>query len=545
VAGAMIEAHQTTSHMREHCWWQEGIIYEIYVRSFQDSNGDGVGDLHGILDRLDYLQWLGITAIWLTPVNPSPMKDFGYDIVDYQGIDPLFGTMQDFDALLEEVHTRNMKLIVDLVPNHTSDQHPWFGESRSSKHNPKRDWYIWKDAKGDGSPPNNWLSVLGGSAWERDEKTQQFYYHAFLKEQPDLNLKNPDVLKAIFDLMRFWLNKGVDGFRIDVMWHLAKDEWFRDNPPNPDYTPAMPDCDRLLQVYSCDQPEVHEIICKMRTLMDEYDERVMLGELYLPVEKIVAYAGPHGDGAQLPGNFQLLFVAWNAKDIAVTIEKYEAALPLGAWPNWVIGNHDRPRLISRIGADQARIAALMLLSLRGTPLMYYGDEIGMRQVKIPEDAMQDPQGLHMPGKHLSRDPQRTPMQWQGSKNAGFTQGKPWLRLDENFEKQNVQWQRADPHSLLSLYRRLIAFRQQEPSLMTGSYAAVHADEHILAFIREAVGSHRFLVILNLTNEACLFQPGNILLKGTIVLASSLKLENTSVNETILIEGNEGVIVRLA
>ena len=242
----MIEAHQTTSHMREHCWWQEGIIYEIYVRSFQDSNGDGVGDLHGILDRLDYLQWLGITAIWLTPVNPSPMKDFGYDIVDYQGIDPLFGTMQDFDALLEAVHTRNMKLIVDLVPNHTSDQHPWFGESRSSKHNPKRDWYIWKDAKGDGSPPNNWLSVLGGSAWERDEKTQQFYYHAFLKEQPDLNLKNPDVLKAIFDLMRFWLNKGVDGFRIDVMWHLAKDDLFRDNPPNPDYTPAMPDCDRLL-----------------------------------------------------------------------------------------------------------------------------------------------------------------------------------------------------------------------------------------------------------------------------------------------------------
>ncbi|HEY7162059.1 MAG TPA: alpha-amylase family glycosyl hydrolase, partial [Acidobacteriota bacterium] len=412
-------------------WWQTGIIYEIYLRSFQDSNEDGIGDLRGIIHRLDYLQWLGVNIIWLTPFYPSPMKDFGYDISDYTAVDPQFGTMHDFDELLDDVHARGMKLIIDFVPNHTSDQHPWFKESRSSKNNPKRDWYIWKDKKENGSPPCNWLSVLGGSAWEWDGHTRQLYYHAFLKEQPDLNFSNEEVISAVADLMRFWLDKGVDGFRIDAMWHLAKDPLLRDNPPNPDYNESMPDCDRLQQIYSCDRPEVQGIVSQLRAVIDEYPDRLMIGEIYLSPEKCVAYYGKRNDGAHLPSNFQLLFLPWEANTIAQAISNYERLLPDQCWPNWAIGNHDRPRLMERIPAEQSRVAAMLLLTLRGTPTLYYADEIGMPQVPIPGDEVRDPQGLLMPDKGLSRDPQRTPMQWDQNENAGFTTVTPWLRLSDD------------------------------------------------------------------------------------------------------------------
>ena len=256
---------------QKHLWWQQGVIYQIYPRSFQDSNGDGVGDLKGIMKRIDYLQWLGVQAIWLSPIYPSPMADFGYDISDYTGIHPLFGTMQDFDELLGEVHSKGMKLLMDLVPNHSSDQHPWFLESRSSRDSPKRNWYIWRDAKEDSEPPNNWLSVFGGTAWEWDNHTQQYYYHAFLKEQPDLNWRNPKVQDAMMDVMRFWLDRGVDGFRVDVMWHMIKDEHLRDNPVNPHYQSHMSTYEQVIPVYSTDQPEVHFIVQKMRKLLDEYE----------------------------------------------------------------------------------------------------------------------------------------------------------------------------------------------------------------------------------------------------------------------------------
>src|SRR5690606_38980289 len=272
-------------------WWQHGIIYEVYLRSFRDSNGDGIGDLNGVLEKLDYFEWLGVNAIWITPFYPSPMKDLGYDISDYRATDPVFGSMGDFDKLLNAVHQKNMKLIIDLVPNHSSDQHDWFKESRSSKDNPKRDWYLWKDAKADGSEPNNWLSVLGGSAWEWDELTDQYYYHAFLKEQPDLNLRNKEVINAILDIMRFWLDKGVDGFRVDVMWHLIKDKLWRNNPANPDYTDDKPDVEKRLQIYSSDQPDVHKIIRQMRKLTGEYDKKVIIGEIYLATERVVNYYG--------------------------------------------------------------------------------------------------------------------------------------------------------------------------------------------------------------------------------------------------------------
>ena len=531
--------------LTDYLWWQTGIIYQVYPRSFQDSNGDGVGDLPGIIQRLDYLKELGVNAVWLSPIYPSPMCDFGYDISDYTGIHPLFGTMTDFDRLLKEVHDRGMKLILDLVPNHTSDQHPWFLESQSSKDNPKRDWYLWQDARADGSPPNNWLSVFGGSAWEWDEKTGQFYYHAFLKEQPDLNWRNPDVQKAMLDVMRFWLDKGVDGFRVDVMWHMIKDEQWRDNPPNPNYEPHMATYEKLLPVFSTDQQEVHGIVQSMRQVLDSYHERMMIGEIYLPIHKLVTYYGPENNGAQLPFNFLLLSMPWDAQKIAAGIDEYEAALPSKGWPNWVLGNHDQTRIASRIGLEQARVAALLLLTLRGTPTIYYGDEIGMQDVPIPFNEVQDPQGLNMPDKNLSRDPSRTPMQWDNSDQAGFTNGKPWLRVDKAYPRKNVQTEKESHYSMLSLYRRLIQLRQQEPSLMIGRYTPVNADSQVIAYTREAEGSDAFLIVLNLSHRPCYFKPKHVTFKGKIEIATSPELEGTTIPETICLSGDEGILVRLS
>ncbi|WP_187261895.1 alpha-amylase family glycosyl hydrolase [Pontibacter beigongshangensis] len=527
----------------KHLWWQEGVIYQIYPRSFQDSNGDGVGDLQGIISRLDYLEWLGIDAIWISPIFSSPMADFGYDISDYQGIHQLFGTMEDFDKLLEEVHRRGMKLILDLVPNHTSYQHPWFLESRSSRDNPKRDWYIWHDALPDGSEPNNWLSVFGGSGWEWDETTQQYYYHAFLKEQPDLNWRNPEVQEAMMNVMRFWLDKGVDGFRVDVMWHMVKDNQFRDNPPNPNYEPHMATYEQLIPAYSTDQPEVHDIVRKMRAVLDEYDERMMIGEIYLPIQKLMTYYGNENNGAHLPFNFLLLSLQWEAQLIASNIDMYEGALPEGGWPNWVLGNHDQPRITSRVGAAQARVAAMLLLTLRGTPTVYYGDEIGMRDVPIPPEEVQDPQGLNMPDLHLSRDPSRTPMQWEDSSNAGFTEGKPWLRLPDYFRRINVKVQQDDPFSMLTLYRRLIKLRHEEPALSIGDYIPLYSDHQVLAFIRKS-GEQRFLVVLNLSHRPCYFKPKHHTFTGTVVLATFPERENTTITESISLGGDEGILVRL-
>lgn len=526
-------------------WWHTGTIYQIYPRSFKDSNADGIGDLQGIRQQLDYLQWLGVDAVWLSPVYPSPMADFGYDISDYCAIHPMFGDMADFDELLEEVHRRNMKLLLDFVPNHTSDQHPWFQESASSRTSPKRDWYIWQDPKPDGSPPNNWLSMFGGGAWEWHEPTGQFYYHAFLKEQPDLNWRNEEVQQAMLGVMRFWLEKGVDGFRVDVMWHLIKDEKLRDNPVNTDYKDHKPTYDQLLPVYSTDQPEVHEIVKKMRQLLDEYPERMMIAEVYLPIQQLMVYYGIDRKGAHLPFNFQLINLPWDAQQIAVAIDQYEGALPENAWPNWVLGNHDNPRITSRIGVQQARVAAMLLLTLRGTPTLYYGDEIGMRDVPVPFEEVQDPQGLNMPEKNLSRDPARTPMQWTGTEHAGFTTGTPWLRVHSAFRRRNVAQLREDPHSILSLYRRLIHIRKKEPSLHAGNYLPVYSDQQIIAYLREMPGYRRFLVVLNLTHRPAYFrQPENTMVTGTVVVATSPELEGMPVGKYIQLGGDEGLVVIL-
>lgn len=533
-----------TTDQSRFLWWETGVFYQVYPRSFQDSNGDGVGDLQGIITRLDYLQWLGITAVWISPIYPSPMADFGYDISDYTGIHPLFGTMNDFDQLLKEVHRRGMKLILDLVPNHTSDQHPWFIESRSSRNNPKRNWFLWYDARPEGGPPNNWLSVFGGSAWEWDEHTQQYYYHAFLKEQPDLNWRNIEVQNAMLDVMRFWLEKGVDGFRVDVMWHLIKDDQLRNNPANPHYDERMGSYEQLLPVYSTDQPEVHEIVKKMRKLLNEYDDRMMIGEIYLPIHRLVTYYGVGNSGAQLPFNFLLLSIPWNSLEIASAIDEYEGALPHKGWPNWVLGNHDQPRITSRVGLQQARVAVILLLTLRGTPTVYYGDEIGMRDVPIPINEVQDPQGLNMPGKNLSRDPARTPMQWNGTANAGFTDGRPWLRLDGRYRRENVEVQKEDRYSMLTLYRKLITLRQKEPALMTGNYKPLHSDHQVVAYMRGNEEQEKFLIILNLTHRPAYFRANDLSFRGTVVIATAPEMEGSDVHNFIDLSGDEGVVIRL-
>lgn len=521
-------------------WWQHGVIYQIYPRSFQDSNGDGVGDLEGIRQRLPYLSWLGVDAIWISPFYRSPMADFGYDVADYCDVDPIFGTLADFDRLAEAAHQAGLKLILDFVPNHTSDRHPWFSESRSSRQSPKRNWYIWRDPAAGGGPPNNWLSNFGGSAWTFDEATGQYYYHAFLKEQPDLNWRNPDVRAAMYDVLRFWLDRGADGFRVDVMYHLMKDEALRDNPPNPAYREGRPDIERLLQTRSMDHPDVHDVVAEMRSVIDEYEDRVLIGEIYLPIERLVAYYGENLNGAHLPFNFQLIETAWDANHIREVIRNYEAALPEGGWPNWVLGNHDRARIASRAGRDQAPVAAMLLLTLRGTPTMYYGDELGMEQVPIPADAVQDPWELREPGLGLGRDPVRTPMQWDRTPNAGFTRGAPWLPLGANWQSRNVEMQSSDSSSMLSLVRRLIALRRQSPCLSLGAYRELPAPEAVLAYER-IWESESMIVALNLGNA-----PAKVALpcdRGSVVLSCSRALDDNPVRREITLPANDGVVIR--
>ena len=533
----------TDQRASEHQWWQRGVIYQIYPRSFLDTGGDGVGDLRGIAARLDHLAWLGVDAVWISPFYPSPNADFGYDVSDHTAVDPLFGTMDDFDALLRAAHERGLRVILDYIPNHTSDQHPWFVESRASKDSPKRDWYIWRDAAPGGGVPNNWISAFGGSTWAWDEATAQYYLHIFLREQPDLNWRNPDVERAMLDVLRFWLKRGVDGIRVDAVQNVIKDELFRDNPPNPDYREGVDDpFDRLLRVHSGDRPEVHHVIARMRRVLEEFGPyRVLIGEIYNRLERLVAYYGEGGAGCHFPYNFQLIQLPWNARAIDEAVRRYEALLPPGAWPNWVLGNHDRHRIASRAGRAQARVAAMLLLTLRGTPTIYYGDEIGMEDVSIPPERVHDPWEKNLPGQGLGRDPERTPMQWDASPNAGFTSGEPWLPVAEDFKTVNVEAQRDDPRSLLSLHRRLLALRRATPALAVGSYTPLDAEGDVLAYVREAEGA-RLLVALNLGAEAASLDFGG---EGEIVMTTQLDgREGERVAGRIELRGDEGVIVRV-
>ncbi len=525
-------------------WWQTGVIYQIYPRSFLDSNGDGIGDLPGITSKLDYLRWLGVDALWLSPIYPSPMADFGYDISDYTDVHPLFGTLLDLDTLLEQAHKRNLKVILDFVPNHTSDEHPWFQQSRSSRMNEQRDWYIWRDPSPDGGPPNNWASRFNGSAWQYDEQTGQYYLHMYDVKQPDLNWRNQEVRQTMFDVMRFWLDRGVDGFRVDALEVLLKDEQFRDNPLNPLWKPGDPPNTRLIEHYIVDQPGMHGIMQEMRALTEHYPQRVLIGELYLPVERLMPYYGEELDEIHLPFNFQFVTMpTWEASTIRQAVEGYEAAMPQGAWPNWVLGNHDQTRIATRVGREQARLAQMLLLTLRGTPTCYYGDELGMQDVPLPRELMHDPVGKDHPEK--SRDPVRSPMQWDDSANAGFCAPEvtPWLPVADDYQIYNVAHEQLDPHSFLMFTRRLLELRRALPALTLGSYQSVE-QENVTCFVYlRQYANQRYLVALNFsTQDQVVMLPEQV--QGRVLLSTHGDCEELIPLSDVHLRGNEGLLIEV-
>ena len=491
-----------TEPPQDRSWWERGVIYQVYPRSFQDSDGDGVGDLAGIERRLDHLVRLGVDAMWLSPIFPSPMADFGYDVADYVGIEPVFGSLSDFDRLLAACHARGIRLLLDFVPNHSSDRHPWFLASRSSRDDPKRDWYIWRDPAPGGGAPNNWISDFGGSAWAWDAATGQYYLHAFLKDQPDLNWRNPELRAAMSDVLRFWLDRGVDGFRIDVLWHIVKADGLPDNPVNPDWGPHLGERDRVLQVHSTDQPEAHAIAAAFRALADAYGDRALIGEIFLPNDRLARWYGtPARPEVHLPFNFALLENPWDAMVLKRVIADYAASIPPWGWPNWVIGSHDAPRIAARIGEAQARVAAMLLLTLRGTPTLYQGDELGIGEVTILPDRIRDPRELREPGLGLGRDRSRTPMPWDASPQAGFSAAPDtWLPLPDDWRTRNVAAQEEERGSMLHLYRALLSLRRARPALAVGDFAMVDAADGVLAWER-GHGGERLGVALNLTGEA--------------------------------------------
>jgi len=522
-------------------WWRNAVFYQIYPRSFADSNRDGIGDLDGITEHLDYLndgtdKSLGIDAIWLSPINPSPLKDWGYDVSDYCDVHPDLGDLPAFDRMIREARRRGIRIILDLVPNHTSDQHRWFRESRSSRTDPKRDWYIWKPGTPDRTP-NNWVSIFGGPAWKWDDATREWYLHLFLEGQPDLNCRNPAVVAAMHDVIRFWLDRGGAGYRIDVIHGLIKDAQFRDNPPmvKVEWGEQTDVALQQKHVYDSDRPEVHEVIRGFRRVLDEFDDRVFVGEVWPQSNLSLAqYLRP--DELQLAFNFRFLFCPWEASRFRKQVQEIERILPPGSWPTWTLSNHDFPRHITRHArgastAARARLAAVMLLGLRGTPFLYYGEEIGMPNVEIDRSRWLDPVG---------RDGCRTPMQWSDTPGGGFTAGNtPWLPLGD-CSAVNVARQMNDPHSMLSFYRRAIRARRSSPALTAGTIRVIDtAPADCLVFVREASGD-RAMVGLNFTGE-----PREIeVLSGKILLSSDFARDpaTTKAGKFRLLP-NEAIIVR--
>jgi alpha-glucosidase len=493
---------------KEH-WWKHAVIYEIYPRSFQDSNGDGIGDLVGITSRLGYLQDLGIDAIWITPIYPSPQVDFGYDISDYEAVDPQYGSMADLDRLIAEAKKRRIRVILDFVPNHTSDQHPWFQASRSSRNNPKRDWYIWRDGKAPGQPPNNWLSWFGHSAWTFDPTTGQYYYHYFYPQQPDLNWRNPEVREAMFNVLRFWLKRGVDGFRLDAVSRLFEDQQLRDDPILPGKN--VYGDPNILHKYTENLPEVHEILRDFREVVSEFPgDPVLISEADEPnIAELTKMYGPHGDEIQLPMDFQIADInhlsASGFRKLFAEVENNAVS----GQPYIFFSNHDQPRQWDRYGDglhndEIARVMATLLLTTRATPQLYYGEEIGMRTTPpARKEDVRDPIGKIGWPKEKGRDGERTPMQWDTSENAGFTTGTPWLPVPESAARYNVAVEQRDPQSLLNFYKRLISLRRARPALRIGAYTALNPDDqNVFSYLRKAPENrHAIIVAINMTAAA--------------------------------------------
>lgn len=531
-------------------WYHSTSIYQIYPRSFYDSNGDGIGDLQGILQKLDYIRDLGFETIWISPFYSSPQQDFGYDISDYKKIAPEYGTMQDAEQLIAEVHRRGMKILFDMVMNHTSDQHPWFLESKSSKDNPKADWYIWRDQ------PNNWKSIVGPKGWHYCQERNQYYYAGFLPFQPDLNYRNPEVKKTMFDICRFWLQKGVDGFRLDIFNCIIKDKEFRDNPfslfhmiPSEEY----PGGNFQLRKYSLNLEENFELAQELRKVIDEFNDppRMLLGEVFGGHKKVKQYLGKKQDGLHLVFLFDLLYYKFKASFFQKKIREYEHHYPAPSIPTAVFSNHDQLRSIHRIGnnTEKAKVLALLQLTMRAVPCVYYGEEIGMTDGKIPLKEGKDPivqvyswvpQWLadQLP-VGINRDNCRTPMQWNAGKNAGFSAAdKPWLPVNTDTATINVTTQQQDEHSLWNVFKRLLQLRKKHPSLHSGTIEIIPTGhKHILAFTR-TFQEEKLFVLLNFSRQKI----------SGIETPSPVEAVLFSLHDTISfkgsLEGLGGVILRL-
>lgn len=539
-------------------WWKEAVFYQIYPRSFYDSDGDGIGDINGIIQKLDYLNGtpdsLGIDAIWLSPIYPSPMVDGGYDITNYQDINPIFGSLDTFKLLLKESHKRNIKIIMDLVINHTSKKHPWFIESSSSRENPKSDWYIWKNSV-NGKPPNKWLSAFGGSAWEFDDQRDQYYLHSFSREMPDLNWRNVEVQEIIFGYIKFWLELGVDGFRLDVVNYYVKDIEFRNNPKY--FFKSLRAYDCQVHIYDRNRPETHDILKAFRKLLDLYPDRVAIGEVFQPppgTPKLPAkFYGENNDELHLNFDFSFMYCKWNPTQFMNCVVAWEKALGKNNWPTYFLSNHDFKRHISRykeVGntISRAKVAAMMLLTLRGTPFLYYGEEIGMLSERIPYKKIQDPPGKKYWPFFPGRDISRLPMCWDSGLYAGFSTVEPWLPINSEYAKTNVKTESKSKKSLLTFYKKMIATRKKHASLRTGSFEPVDSgSDQIMAYLRTITRQEQLLVVMNFSNRKNKFILENrpIPLKSGQVILSTHKRTDLPINIAIIqLEPYEGTIVKL-
>jgi alpha-glucosidase len=520
-------------------WWTGGVIYQVYPRSFADTNGDGIGDLAGVMAHLDHLaataSSLGVDAVWLSPIYPSPLADFGYDISDFTDVSTEYGTLADLDRLVAACHARGLRLMLDLVPCHTSIQHPWFVESRSSRASRRRDWYTWADPKPDGGPPSNWRAAFGGPAWELDPRTDQYYLHSFYPEQPDLNWRNPEVADAIAKVMRFWFDRGIDGFRVDAITHALKDPMLRDNPPAGPSVPPFPrDRTGLDPLWSDDQPGMTDVVRFLRSVADPYPERLLVGEAYLPVERLARYVGAGaGEGFQRSFDFELCLIEWGAEPFRRTIDRAERFMPPEVGPTWALSNHDLSRHATRFGERRTRLAALLLLTLRGTICLYAGEEIGM------VDAPLSPTPLH---DRFGRDRQRTPMQWDASPTGGFTEGEPWLPLVDPAQR-NVADQSPDPASLLNHYRRLLALRRSSSALRRGALSLV-ADlpPDLLAWIRTS-DEERVLVVANMSDASAIVDLSGIGSHAEVMVATGSRQGSLPLGK-LQLDPLEGLLLRL-
>ncbi|KAA1158002.1 alpha-glucosidase [Pseudoalteromonas fuliginea] len=523
--------------MTQKQWYKGAVIYQVYPRSFQDSNNDGIGDLRGIINRIDYIKSLGVDAIWISPFFKSPMKDFGYDISDYRDIDPLFGDLNDFDELISEAHTRNIKIIIDQVLSHTSDQHQWFTDSRENQNNSKADWYVWADAKDDGTAPNNWLSIFGGGAWQWEPRRGQYYLHNFLTEQPDLNFHNPDVRKAVLDNVEFWLKKGVDGFRLDAINFCYHDAQLRDNPAKPKdkrqgrgFSEDNPYAFQY-HYYNNTQPENIEFMQDIRALLNKYPGTVSLGEI--SSEDSLATMAEYtqgGDKLHMGYSFELLTNDYSSEYIRTTVETLEHRMTEG-WPCWAFSNHDVERVASRwsengeTNPQQCKMLTALLASLRGSVCMYQGEELGLGEASVAFEDLQDPYGITFWPNFKGRDGCRTPMPWEqtGSQHAGFSEAKPWLPVDDAHKKQSVAMQTNDNNSILNAYREFMTWRKKQTVLLEGDIEFIETPEPVLAFYR-TLGTQRMLCMFNLSfQQASIDMPTSIVKEYTELSHHSAKL----------------------